>query len=189
MLAPLKCSAAKIRMILVCWRPQWCPRRPPVGVATCYEVIYPVGLSTLQFRGPCSLLATHWQPSVEPPCTYSPISPMRAPSKRSSVQWTRSDFPVSCRGAQHAPVMRPPFTFASNLWPGFEFSPHTRAGPRAAALGDEGVGLSGELVKAQHTVVHLPNPRDVARDRHCSVHVQVVACQVSPHIMLCTQAV
>ncbi len=46
-------------------------------------------------------------PSVEPPRTCSPSNPIQAPSKRSSVQWKRSAFPVNCCGAQHSPVVRP----------------------------------------------------------------------------------
>jgi hypothetical protein len=69
------------------------------------------------------------------------------------MQWNRFAFPVNRLGAQHAPAVRPPFTFGRNLRPGFEFAPSARAGPRAAALGDEGVSLSGELVSAQHTIV------------------------------------
>jgi hypothetical protein len=69
-----------------------------------------------------------------------------------------SAFPVNRHGAQHTPIVRPPFTFGFNLQPGFEISPRARAGPRAAALADEGVGLSGELVSAQQAVVLLPEP-------------------------------
>jgi hypothetical protein len=79
-----------------------------------------------------------------------------------------------------APVMRPPFTFGHNLWPGFELSPCARAGPRIAAVGDEGVGLSDELVSAQHAVVLLPDPRHAARSHHLSAHIQIVTCQVPP---------
>ncbi len=50
------------------------------------------------------------------------------------------------RRAQHAPVVRPPFTFGRILQPGFEFSPRARAGPGAAAVEDEGFGHSGVLV-------------------------------------------
>ncbi len=50
------------------------------------------------------------------------------------------------RGAQHAPVVRPPFTFSHILRPCFEFSPCACVWPRAAADEDEGVGLHGMLV-------------------------------------------
>jgi hypothetical protein len=96
------------------------------------------------------------------------------------MQWNRFAFPVNRLGAQHAPAVRPLFTFSHNLQPGFEFSPHARAGPRAAALGDEGVSLSGELVSAQHTVVLLSDSRHVACGRYLPVHVQIVMCQVPP---------
>ncbi len=49
------------------------------------------------------------------------------------------------RGAQHAPVVRPPFTFGHIVRPGFEFSPRACAGPRAAVVEDEGFALPGVL--------------------------------------------
>jgi hypothetical protein len=49
--------------------------------------------------------------------------------------------PSELAGAQHAPVMRPPFTFSRNSWPGFELSSRAHAGPRAAAVDPERVGL------------------------------------------------
>jgi hypothetical protein len=145
-------------------------------------------LSTLQSHGSHSLLAAHWHPGVEPLHTYSPSSPMWAPSQWSSMQWKKSAFLMKHCLAQHAPVMRPPFTFGCNLRPGFKFSPFACAGPRAAALGDEGVGLSGELVSAQHAIGLLPDPCHAARGCHLSIQVQIVTCQV-PHIMLRMQAV
>jgi hypothetical protein len=69
--------------------------------------------------------------------------------------------------------MRPPFTFRRNLWPSFEFSPHACAGPRAAAVEDEGVGLPGVLVNAQPAVVLLPDPHHAAHGRYLSAHVQI----------------
>jgi hypothetical protein len=96
------------------------------------------------------------------------------------VEWTRSLFPVNSHGAQYDTVVKPPFTFGQDLWPGFEFFPRAHAGPRAAALGDEEVGLSNELVSAQHAVVLLEDPCHAALGCHFSVHVQIVACQVSP---------
>ncbi len=140
---------AKTSMILACWRPQWHPLALGWG-STCDEVVYPselpMGLSTLLSRGPHSLSAAHWQPSVEPPRTCSSSSPTQAPSKGSSVQWSRSPVPVNRHGAQHTPVVRLPFTFGHILRPGFEFSPRARAGPGAAAVEDEGFGLPGVLV-------------------------------------------
>jgi hypothetical protein len=54
--------------------------------------------------------------------------------------------PVNRHEAQHAPVMRPSFTFGCIIWPGFEFSLCACAGLRAIAVEDEGFGLSGVLV-------------------------------------------
>jgi hypothetical protein len=53
---------------------------------------------------------------------------------------------VDCRGAQHAPVVRPPSTYGRIVRPGFEFSPRACAGPRAAAVRVEGFDLPGVLV-------------------------------------------
>jgi hypothetical protein len=104
------------------------------------------------------------------------------------MEWMRSVFLVHPCGAQHAPVVRPPFTFGKNLWPGFEFFPCAHARPRAAASGDEEVGLSNELVSAQHATVLLQDPRHPALGCQTSVNVQIVERQV-PHVMLCIQAV
>ncbi len=67
---------------------------------------------------------------------------------------------------QHAPVVRPPFTFGRNLR--FRASPCARAGPKAAAVKVEGVGLSGELDIVQHTVVLLQDSRHA--DRGIALH-------------------
>jgi hypothetical protein len=92
----------------------------------------------------------------------TPSSLTWAPSKRSSMKWKRSSLSVNRCGAQHALVMKPPYTFGRNLQLSFDFSPHARAGPRAAALGDEGVCLPSGLFSAQHAVVLLPDPRHAA---------------------------
>ncbi len=84
--------------------------------------------------------------------------------------------PVNCCGAQHAPVVRPPFTFGRILRPGFEFSPCAHAGPRDAAVEDERFGLSGVLVMlstlpyssqilATRPVAASLRPRPVSRAR------------------------
>jgi hypothetical protein len=70
----------------------------------------------------------------------------RPPAKGTACNEVDLRIPVNRCGAQHAPVVRPPFTFGCILRPGFEFSPRPRAGPRAAAVEDEGLGLSGVLV-------------------------------------------
>jgi hypothetical protein len=132
----------------------------------CNEVIYPselpVGLSTLLSRGPHSRSATHQRPGVESPCTCSPHSPTWAPSLRSSVQRGKSCHPSGLPWGSHAPVVeaaihfRPPFA----AW--FRASPRACAGPNAAAVRDEGVGLPGKLGRAQHAVILLPSPRHAA---------------------------
>jgi hypothetical protein len=58
--------------------------------------------------------------------------------------------------------MRPPFTFGRNLWPSFELPLVHVLGLKAAASEAEGVGLPGELVRAQHEVVLLTGLRHTA---------------------------
>jgi hypothetical protein len=99
----------------------------------CNEDIYPgelpIGLSTLLSRGPRPLSAAYCWPGVEPPRTCSLSSPAWAPSNMTDQRAVkRAAIPVNRLGAQHIPVVRPPFTFGRILWPGFEFSPRARAG-------------------------------------------------------------
>jgi hypothetical protein len=54
---------------------------------------------------------------------------------------------VNRHRAQHVPVAWPTFISGRLLPPGFEFFSRARAGPKAAAVGDEEVGLPGELVR------------------------------------------
>jgi hypothetical protein len=71
------------QLILVCWRPLWGPLKPPVGVTTCNEVIYPsvlpVGLSTFLLHGPC-----HFRPPNGGPVLslhiHDPLPVPRGPS-------------------------------------------------------------------------------------------------------------
>jgi hypothetical protein len=113
-----------------------------------------------------------------------------APSNRTNQRAVkRAAIPVNHRGAQHVPVVRPPSTIGHLLQPGFEFSPHARAGPKAAVVDDEGVGLPGELF-SRHAVVLLPDPRHVARGHYFSAHIQMNVPGPPPHVvMLRTQAV
>ncbi len=50
----------------------------------------------------------------------------------------------------------------------FQASPSACAGPKAAVAEDEGVGLPGELVRAQHTVILLP---DLSHAAHGSLNL------------------
>jgi hypothetical protein len=92
---------------------------------------------------------------------------------------------VNCRGAQHATVGWPPFTFGRLLWPSLEFSPRASAGPKAAAQGDEEVGHPGKLVRVQQVVVLLTDPHFAAHGRHLYAQVQIITRQVplchAPH--------
>jgi hypothetical protein len=126
------------------------------------------------------------RPGVEPPCTCSPSTPTQAPSKGSSVQWRRSIIPVNRRGAQHAPVVRPPFTFGRILQPGFEFSPRACARPRAAAMEDEGFGLPGVLVMLSTLSYSSQILAYTVRGR-LSSPTSKLTCQVPPTFSCCAQ--
>jgi hypothetical protein len=65
----------------------------------------------------------------------------------------------------------------------FRAFPRTHAGPKAAAVGNEGVGLPGKLEKVQHAVVLLPDPSHTARGNLLAHHVQL-NMPVSPHVFL-----
>jgi hypothetical protein len=166
------------------WRPLWRPCRPPgwgsdmqwghlsqwiASGAQHVPVVWPL------FTFGCPLAALCWASAV-----VLPFQSHMGPSKRSSVRdlpsrWAAVELSTlqlwglhSLSAAIYSPVLS---------------SIHVQracAGPRAAALGDERVGLSGELVSAQHAVVLLPDPCHAASGHHLSVHVQIVACQVSP---------
>jgi hypothetical protein len=110
------------------------------AMKTSIPVNCPWGSALSCCMAPVSLLATRCQPSVEPPCTCSSSSPTWAPSNRTDQRAVkRSAIAVNRRGAQHVPVVRPPFTFGCILRPGFVFSPRARARPKAAVVDDEGV--------------------------------------------------
>jgi hypothetical protein len=83
---------------------------------------------------------------------------------------------LACSSYSHgAPIhFQPQFTAR------FRASPRARAGPNAAAVKNEGVGLPGKLGRAQHAVILLPDPRYTARGS-LSTHVQLkVTCQIPP---------
>jgi hypothetical protein len=129
---------------------------------------------------PLSLLATHCQPSVEPPCTCSSSSPTWAPSNRTDQHAVkRSAIPVNCCGAQHIPVVRPPFTFGCILRPGFVFSPRARPGPEAAVVDDEGVGLPGRAARGRyfsaHVQINVPGPPPLCHVAHAGSRNEVIA--------------
>jgi hypothetical protein len=119
----------------------------------------------------------------------SPSSPTRAPSRRSSGQWDRAAILENRHGAQHAPVRRPPIHFRPLFTAQFRASPCARAGPNATAVKDEGVSFPGELDRAQHAVVLLPDPRHAARGKLLSAHIQLNMPDFPHIIMLHMQAV
>jgi hypothetical protein len=139
----------------------------------CNEDIYPgelpMGLSTLLLHGPCSLLAAHCLPGVEPPRTCSSSSPTWALSNMTDQRSVkRAAIPVNRRGVQHVPVVRHPIHSRLHFAARFEFSQHARAGPEAAVVDDEGVGLPGKLFRPTRC-----RPRHAARGRYFFAHVQI----------------
>jgi hypothetical protein len=87
--------------------------------------------------------------------------PTWAPSNRTDqCAVKKAAIPVNRRGAQHIPVVSPPFTFGCILRPGFEFSPCACAGPEAAVVDDEGIGLPGKPFRPTRC---CPPPRSSPR--------------------------
>jgi hypothetical protein len=87
----------------------------------------------------------------------------------------------SARSSREAPIhFRPQFTTR------FRVSPRARAGPRAAAVEDKGVGLPGELVNAQYTFVLLQDSRHIAHGA-ISLPTSSLTYQVPPTSSCCTR--
>ncbi len=156
-------SVASTGMILACWRPRW---RPCGGWG-----------SNVQWRHLSQWTAHGAQHATVawPPFTFSRPLPAWcwaptyvllfqatwAPSNRTNQRAVkRAAIPVDRRGAQHVPGVRPPSTFSRILRPGFEFSPRARAGPEAAVVDDEVVGLPGKLFRPSRC---HPPPRSSSR--------------------------
>ncbi len=108
-----------------------------IEVATCNIVVYPGELPWGSART-CRLAPLHVRAPL--PAHVGTQQGVQSAIKRTAIL-------VNRHGAQHAQVVRPPFTFGRILWPGFEFSPRAQAGPRAAVVDDEGVSLPGELFR------------------------------------------
>jgi hypothetical protein len=158
---------------------RWRPHGPLVEVSTCDEVIYsgqlPMGLARS-----CRVATAHFRPPcVEPPRMCSPSSPTQAHQQKVQCAVKEIWHPGEPPWGSARSSLRPPFTFGRNLRPSFEFSPCALAGPRAAAVENEGVGLSGVLVSAQDAVV-LPDPHHMACGHHLSTHIKIITCQVPP---------
>ncbi len=84
-------------------------------------------------------------------------------------------------GAQLTPTAWHMFTIGGLLRPSIEFSPCAHEESKAAAVGNEELSLPGELVRAQHAVVLLPDPCLTAYGHQFSVHVQMRTYQVPPN--------
>jgi hypothetical protein len=147
-----------------------------------------VGLNTLLSRGPRLFSVAHRRPSVESPRTCPTNRPTQAPSQESSVQRSRGCPPGEPPWGSHAPVAWSPIHLRPLFAAQFRASPRARAGPKAAAVKVEGVGLSGGLSRAQHAVILLPGPRQIAVAASSSTSIVHVP-GISHIIMLCTQAV
>jgi hypothetical protein len=86
------------------------------------------------------------------------------------------------------PRREAPIHFRPHSAARFEFSPCARAGPEAAVVDDEGVGLPGELIR-RHAAILLQDPCHAARGHYFSVHVQFNVPGPPHVIILHTQAV
>jgi hypothetical protein len=147
-----------------------------------------VGLNTLLSRGPHSLSVAHRRPSVESPRTCPTPRPTQAPSRGSSVQRSKGCPPGEPPWGSHVPVAWAPIHFRPLFAARFRASPRARAGPNAAAVKVEGVGLSGRLSRAQHAVILLPGHCHAAVAASSSTSIVHVP-GISHVVMLCTQAV
>jgi hypothetical protein len=132
-----------------------------------------MGLSMVLLRGPRSLsvLSLHVRAPLLVPAgpqlkVQRVVKEICHPSK---PPWG------SACSSREAPIHLRPQLMA---W--FEFSPRAGATPKAAAVGDDEVGLSGELVIVELAVILLPDPHHVACGGHLSTHIQFVTCQVPP---------
>jgi hypothetical protein len=78
--------------------------------------------------------------------------------------------------------------FGHLLRPGIEFSPCAHEGPKAAAVGDEEFGLTGELVSAQHAVILLS---DLASQPMATISPSMSRLEhaKSPQVILDMQAI
>jgi hypothetical protein len=107
-------------MILACWRPQWHHTWIVEAAPKWHKVIYPGELPWASASSCCvaphSFSATYRRPSVEAP----PSASRRPPAKGTVCSEKRTFFLVNHRGAQHAPVLWPSFTFSRKLQSGFK---------------------------------------------------------------------
>jgi hypothetical protein len=135
-----------------------------VEAATCSEDIYPGELPWGSART-CRVAPIHFRPPIAGP-VLSPHVRASLPSHVGPQQQDQSAcsqescLPGGPPWGQHVPGVRPPSTFGRILLPGYEFSPHARAGPKAAVVDDEGVGFPGELFRPSRC---YPPPRSSPR--------------------------
>jgi hypothetical protein len=130
---------------LACWWPRWRPRGSSVEVVRAMKSSIPVNFLWGSARS-CRVVPVHfWLPIGGPVLSLhvrAPLPVPRRPQRRvQHAAMNSSLVPVNRRGARHAPVARPPFTFGHIVRPGIKFSPCARAGPRAAVAEDEGLSF------------------------------------------------
>jgi hypothetical protein len=110
------------------------------------EVIYfgepPWGSAHSCHMVPIHLRPPSWRPrGVETSHVRALLLSHMGPQLRFSIQWKDDFFPVNHHGAQHAPVVWPPFTFRHYYGPVSSFPPHACAETKVVAVGNEEVGL------------------------------------------------
>jgi hypothetical protein len=94
----------------------------------------------------CRVAPVHFRLPIAGP-VLSLFQSRVGPQQQDQRAVKRAAIPVNRRGAQHVPVVMPPFNFGRILRPSFEFSSCARAGPEAAVEDDEGIDLPGELFR------------------------------------------
>jgi hypothetical protein len=109
-----------------------------------------------------------------------PLQSHAGPQPKAGMRCGKSCHPGEPPWGSHAPVMGAPIHFRLPCAARFLSSPCARAGPNAAAVEDEGVGLPGKLSRTQHAAILFPGPR------HAAVAVSPGISQV---VMLRRQAV
>jgi hypothetical protein len=175
-------------MVLVCWWPRWCPRVSQLSWKCAMKSSVLVNCPWGSARS-CRMAPVHFRLPIGGPMSglyvRAPLPVPRGPPAEGPAccevelpsQWTAVGLstlqlwgPRWLSTAIYSPVLR-----------------CARAGPKAAAVKDEGVGLPGKLSRGQHTVILLPDPCHAACE-NLSAHVQhKVTSQFPPTSSCCAQ--
>jgi hypothetical protein len=156
-----------------------------------------VGLSTLLSRGPIHfrppiaspVLSPHLRAPLPSPHVRAPLPSHVGPQQQDqSVCSQESSHPSGPPWGSASPRHEASIHFRLHIAAQFEFSPLARAGPKAAVVDDEGVGLPGKLIRPSRC---HPPPRSspYAFGHYFSVRIQFNVPGPPHVIILRTQAV